>query len=73
MGGNPRVLGAAPEGDDHVALDVAEGAFALAVGIPRRRSRPLTAPTRDTREPPDRRVGTDRSAEGADPLGADVV
>jgi hypothetical protein len=35
MSGNAQVLGAAGEGDDHVAIDVAERALALAVGISR--------------------------------------
>jgi hypothetical protein len=73
MRGDPRVLGIAAEGHDHVALDVGERALALAVGIPGEGAGPLPPAARATREAPDRRLGSDRSGEGADALGADVV
>ena len=73
MRGHARVLVAAPEGDDHVALDVGERALALAVRIPGEGAGPLAAPTRAAGEPPDRRVGIDRPGERADALVAHVV
>ena len=73
MRGHARVLGAAPEGDDQVPVDVRERALALAVGVPGERTGPLAAPARGAGEPPDRRVGADRPGEGADRLIADVL
>ena len=46
MRGHARVLVAAPEGDDQVALDVGERALALAVRVPGEGARPLAAPAR---------------------------
>jgi hypothetical protein len=73
MRGDAQVLGALIEGHDHVALDIAERALPLAIGIPREGAGPLAAPPGETREGPNRRVGIDGSDEGADPLVADVV
>ena len=71
--GHPGVLVAAPEGDDHVALDVGARALALAVRIPREGAGPLAAPTRAAGEAPDRGIGVDGSGVGADALVAHVM